>query len=121
MVIFWDILAGLFMGIITGMGIGGGGLLVLYLTAFRGLGQLAAQGCNLLFFVFASAASLFIHNKRRQLDFKLIGIAAALALIGAQAGVRLAQILPEETVRHLYGWMLIIAGSLTGVRLLRKK
>ena len=58
------------MGTLTGMGIGGGGLLVLYLTAMDGVGQLAAQGCNLLFFVYASAASLFVHNKKRNLNIK---------------------------------------------------
>ena len=117
----WDILAGVFMGTLTGMGIGGGGLLVLYLTGVRGLGQLYAQGCNLLFFVFSSAASLFIHNRKRQLDFRLIGISAALAVAGSQIGVRLTGILPEETVRHMFGWMLIIAGTVTALRLLLRK
>ncbi len=117
---FWDIFAGLFMGTLTGMGIGGGGLLVLYLTEVTGLGQLAAQGCNLLFFVFASTASLFIHNRKRKLDFRLIGISALLALAGAQLGVRLTGVIPEELIKHMFGWMLIIAGSITGIRLLKK-
>ena len=116
-----DILAGMFMGVLTGMGIGGGGLLVLYLTMAGGMGQLAAQGCNLLFFVFSSVASLYIHNRKRNLDFRLIGISALLAIIGSRAGVRLASVLPEGTVRSLYGWMLIIAGSITLVKLLLKK
>ena len=116
-----DILAGVFMGVLTGMGIGGGGLLVLYLTMVDGMGQLAAQGCNLLFFVFSSASSLYVHNRKRKLDFRLIGISAALAIIGSRVGVGLASVLPEETVRSLYGWMLIIAGSITAVRLVFKK
>ena len=53
-----DILAGILIGTLTGMGIGGGGLLVIYLTAVRGMPQLSAQGCNLLFFIFAASASL---------------------------------------------------------------
>lgn len=119
--VVWDILAGLIMGTLTGMGIGGGGLLVLYLTGVRGMSQLVSQGCNLLFFVISSAAALFIHNRKRKFDFRLIGIAAALAVIGAQAGVLLSGVLPEETVRHLYGWMLVAAGTLSGVRLIFKK
>lgn len=119
--VVWDILAGLFMGVLTGMGIGGGGLLVLYLTGFRGFSQLASQGCNLLFFVISSVAALFIHSRRRRLDFRLIGVAAALAVIGAQLGVLLSGVLPEESVRHLYGWMLVIAGTLSGLRVVFKK
>ena len=120
MVVF-DVLAGLIMGILTGMGIVGGGLLVLYLTMADGMGQLAAQGCNLLFFVFSSAASLYIHSRKRKLDFRLIGISALLAVIGSRAGVELASVLPEDIVRRLYGWMLIVAGSITAVRLFLKK
>lgn len=115
---FLDIAAGLFMGMLTGMGIGGGGLLVLYLTGMRELGQLEAQGCNLLFFVFASAASLFIHNRKRKLDFRMIGIAAALAICGSQIGVYLTGMIPEELIRKLFGYMLIFAGGIAGVRVI---
>ena len=117
----WNILAGIFMGTLTGMGIGGGGLLVLYLTEVCEVGQLAAQGCNLLFFVFSSAASLYIHSRRRNLDYGMIGIAALLAVVGAQMGVRLTTVISEESVRHLYGWMLVIAGTVAGLRVLRGK
>ena len=113
-----DILAGLFMGMLTGMGIGGGGLLVLYLTMVDKMGQLAAQGCNLLFFVFSSAASLYVHNRKRRLDFRLIGISAALAAVGSRVGVGLTSAFPEGAVRGMYGRMLIIAGSIAAVRLL---
>ena len=43
---------------LAGMGIGSGGLLVLYLTLIRGTPQLSAQGFNLLFFLFSSGASV---------------------------------------------------------------
>lgn len=117
----FDIFAGVFMGILCGMGIGGGGLLVRYLTEVSGISQLEAQGCNLLFFVFASAASLFIHNRKRKLDFRLIGISALFALIGAQIGIKLTEALPEELIRHMFGWMLIAAGTVSGIRLMRRK
>lgn len=117
----WDIIAGLFMGSLTGMGIGGAGLLVLYLTEFAGLTQLQAQGCNLLFFVYASAASLYVHSRRRRLDFRLIGAAALLAALGSRLGVGLAGVLPEQSVRQMYGWMLVLTGVIAGVRVVRRK
>ena len=114
-----DIIAGLFMGTLTGMGIGGGGLLVLYLTAVREMGQIPAQGCNLMFFVIASASALFVHRRKRRLNYRLIGIAVLLALVESRLGVGLTDVLPEETVRHMYGWMLIIAGVIAGARVVR--
>ena len=43
--------AGLFSGIIGGMGLGGGAVLIIYLTVFSDVDQLKAQGINLLFFI----------------------------------------------------------------------
>ena len=45
------LLAGLMSGIIGGMGLGGGAVLIIYLTIFQGVEQLQAQGINLLFFI----------------------------------------------------------------------
>ena len=116
-----NMIAAAFIAALAGLGIGGGGLLVLYLVAVREMGQLSAQGCNLLFFVFSSVAAMFVHRNKRKLDFKLIGILALLAIVGSQIGVHLTGILPEETVRHLYGWMLLTAGAVTGIKVILKK
>ena len=43
------LLAGLLSGIIGGMGLGGGAVLIIYLTVFMDIKQLSAQGINLLF------------------------------------------------------------------------
>ena len=52
-----DILATLLVATLSGMGLGSGGLMVIYLTLIRHVSQLPAQGFNLLFFLFASASS----------------------------------------------------------------
>jgi uncharacterized membrane protein YfcA len=44
-------LAGLAAGIISAWGIGGGSLLIIYMTVFAGLSQQTAQGVNLLYFL----------------------------------------------------------------------
>lgn len=116
-----DMAVGVLMGVLTGMGIGGGGLLVMYLTAVRGMGQVAAQGCNLLFFVFASVSSLYVHSRKRRLDHRMIGAAVVLASIGALLGTALTGALPEQVIRKIYGWMLIFAGTSTVLRLMRSE
>ena len=49
---------GLLTGILSGFGIGGGSLLLLYLTLFEGAGQYQAGGINLLYFLSWAPASL---------------------------------------------------------------
>ena len=45
------LLAGLFSGMLGSMGLGGGAVLIVYLSLFTEMGQLKSQGINLLFFV----------------------------------------------------------------------
>ena len=56
-------LAGAVTGVLSGFGIGGGTLLLIYLTAFAGVEQTLAQGINLLYFLPAAATALPSHLK----------------------------------------------------------
>lgn len=49
MEIFWSIAISILAGAAGAMGIGGGSVFLLYLTAFAGLDQMKAQGINLVF------------------------------------------------------------------------
>ena len=51
------LLAGTITGILSAFGIGGGSLLLIYLTSFAAIDQHQAQGINLLYFLPAAAAS----------------------------------------------------------------
>lgn len=63
-------LAGAVTGVLSGFGIGGGTLLLIYLTAFAGLEQTLAQGINLLYFLPAAATALPSHFKNGYIDKK---------------------------------------------------
>ena len=56
-----DLLAALAAGALTGAGVGGGSLLLLYLLQVRQIEQLTAQGINLLYYVAAASPSLLFH------------------------------------------------------------
>ena len=56
------LLAGLFSGILGSMGLGGGAVLVIYLSLFTETKQLTAQGINLLFFIPIAAVSVIIYS-----------------------------------------------------------
>ena len=57
------ILAGALTGILSGFGIGGGTLLLIYMTSFAGVPQNLAQGVNLLYFLPTAATALPAHIK----------------------------------------------------------
>lgn len=111
-----DILAVLTIGVLSGMGIGSGGLLVLYLSLMHHTPQLQAQGLNLLFFIFASGTSLCIHLLRRRIPALPVVLLTAAGLLGSLMGTRLSAVLPEAWVARLFGIFLIGAGAMTLLR-----
>ena len=57
-------LAGAICGVLSGLGIGGGTLLMVWMTAVMGIAQKSAQGINLLYFLPTAACALFFHMKK---------------------------------------------------------
>ena len=103
-------LAGTVTGVLSAFGIGGGSLLLIYLTAFAGMTQHQAQGINLLYFLPAAAAALPAHKKNGLLEKKVIlpAILAGLATAGCTA--LLANRLDTHLLRKLFGVFLLYIG-----------
>jgi hypothetical protein len=84
--------AGAGTGILSGFGLGGGILLMIWMTAFGGLDQHAAQGCNLLYFPPCAAGSMAGHIKNKQISwregFHVVGAGVPAALVGAFIATR---------------------------------
>lgn len=59
-------------GVMASLGLGGGLVLILYLTLINGTGQLEAQGINLFFFLPIAAVSLFFHTKNKLVEWKKV-------------------------------------------------
>ena len=68
--ILWYVLVGFAAGIVSGMGIGGGAILIPALTLFLGLGQQQAQHINLLYFIPTAALALRVHKKEGNIEKK---------------------------------------------------
>ena len=98
-------LAGAATGILSGFGVGGGTLLLIYMTAFAGLPQEQAQGINLLYFLPAAAASLPAHAKNGFLEKPVLLPAIAAGLACAALGAWTA------TLRRLFGVFLLFVGA----------
>ena len=109
--------AGLITGILSGFGIGGGTILMIYLTGFAGMAQKTAQGINLLYFLPTAAAALLIHSKNRQVEWKAVLPAAICGCLTAGILSMAAMHMELDLLRRLFGGFLI----LTGIAELRKK
>jgi len=105
-----DLIAGILISTLAGLGVGGGGLLVVYLTVAKDISQIEAQGINLLFFVVAGAASLIIHIKKRKLEFKSIILMIIFGSIGAVAGSFIANSTDATIVKKIFGGFLLVSG-----------
>lgn len=111
-------LAGAVTGVLSGFGIGGGTLLLIYLTAFAGMEQTLAQGINLLYFLPAAATALPSHIKNGYIEKKtaIPAILAGLACTAISAWVATA--LNVELLRKCFGVFLLYIGI---TELLRKE
>ena len=72
-------LAGVLSGVIGAMGMGGGGVLIIYLSLFTDTAQSQAQGINLLFFLPVALVSVIRNSHKNLIEWK---IAVPLALLG---------------------------------------
>ena len=61
---------GFFSGILSGMGVGGGMLLIPALRIFFDISQKNAQAINLFCFIPAAICALIVHIKKKNIDFK---------------------------------------------------
>lgn len=108
-----DMLAALLSAALAGLGVGSGGLLVIYLTLIAGIDQHMAQGINLLFFLFSGGAALSVHLTHRRLCPGAILLLTVFGIGGSFLGTALAHLLPPLLLRRLFGGMLVFSGLLT--------
>ena len=98
---------------LSGMGVGGGGLFVIYLALFTDTPQLMAQGMNLLFFLFSAGASLLVHLSQRKIYALAILLMATAGITGALLGASLTEVVSESILRKIFGVLLVISGLLS--------
>ena len=105
-----NLIIGLVTGILSGFGIGGGSLLVLYLTAFAGVEQTIAGGINLLYFIGCAPAALWGHIRRHTIVLRAVlwcvpaGILAVLVIATVKQNIEI------NLLRRLFGLLLIVIG-----------
>lgn len=97
-------------GILSGFGVGGGTLLLLYLTAVAGVEQQSAQGINLLYFLPVAMAALPAHWKGGYIAKRLLLPAIVAGLIATALGSWVATSLDTQFLHKLFGGFLLVVG-----------
>ena len=103
-------LAGAATGVLSGFGVGGGSLLLIYMTSFAGVPQTLAQGVNLIYFLPAAATALPAHLKNGYVEKRALlpAIAAGLACSALTAWAATA--LDVDILRRCFGGFLVLIG-----------
>ncbi len=98
---------------LSGMGVGGGGLLLIYLTLATEAGQRQAQLYNLIFFIAASSSALLFHVERRKIDPAVAGLIALGGIPGAVLGSVLSRAAGESALGIILGAFLFVSGAVS--------
>ena len=99
------------IAVLAGLGVGSGGLFILFLTEWTGLAQREAQGLNLAFFVLALGAALLVHLRRHPPNATLLFVIVLFGTLGALGGASLATVIDAGALRFLLGVFLALSGA----------
>lgn len=103
-------IVGSVLGFLTGMGIGGGSLLILWLTLALGYDQSVARGINLLFFLPASAVCCIFRLRQGKLRLRLCLPAMISGCITATLAAWIATVTDTALLRKPFGVLLLATG-----------
>jgi uncharacterized protein len=112
---------GLVAGVLAGLvGVGGGILFVPTLTLVLGLTQLHAEASSLLAILPTAAAGAWRQRRYGNVRWRPALILGLSAIIGVEAGVQIAEALPEHALRRLFGLLMLAVAAQLAWRTLRK-
>lgn len=105
-----EAIIGFATGILASMGLGGGFILVVWLTLFADVGQKAAQGINVLFFLPIAFIALILHLKNHLVNKALVKKMLLGGIIGAVIGTLGSSVIANDLLRKLFALFLIAFG-----------
>ncbi len=101
---------GAVLGFLAGLGVGGGSLLMLWLTVVLSTEYTAARTINLLFFIPTAVISCFFRRKQGALDLKKILPAILCGTASAALFSLLSNHLDLDLLKKGFGLLLIATG-----------
>ncbi len=106
----WAYIAAFVTGILASLGVGGGMVLIIYMTVFGGFDQLTAQGINLIYFLPIALLSVIIHSRNGLVEWKKILPSLITGVISALAGAALARYIGSPLLRKIFAGFILLIG-----------
>lgn len=103
-------IAAFLTGLLASLGVGGGMVLIIWLTAVMGMSQLEAQGINLLFFLPIALLSVMIHRKNGLISFKELVPSVLTGILGAAAGSFAAKLMGSVILGKIFAVFILVIG-----------
>ena len=101
------------ISLLMGMGIGGGGLFIVYLTSFLSIPQTTAQGTNLVFFIISAISALIIHARKRKFYPMQIITMVSFGVLGSFVFSHLTNTIDPDIPRIFLGFVLVLCGGVS--------
>lgn len=101
-------LIGAMLGFLAGMGVGGGSLLMIYLTAVLNLPMEQARGLNLLFFIPCALTASLFRLKEKTLPLKKLWLPMVFGACSAMIFSGLSGHLDEALLKKGFGILLLL-------------
>lgn len=108
--VIWAYIAAFATGVLASLGVGGGMVLIIYLTVFGGFDQLSAQGINLIYFLPIALLSVIIHSRNGLVEWKKILPSLVTGVIFALAGAALARYIGSPLLRKIFAGFILLIG-----------
>ena len=101
---------GTVLGFLTGLGTGGGSLLLLWLTLVLGQDPVQARMINLMFFIPGALTSITVQSLRQRIPFRKLLLPTLAGCAAAAVFSCLGQKMNTESMEKLFGVLLVILG-----------
>ena len=103
-----EFFTGIISGLVSGIGMGGGAILILVLSVFMGVDQHIAQATNLVFFIPTSISAIITTIKEKMINWK-IGLPVAISgIVGAIIGAKISVKLDVKYLKRYFGIFLML-------------
>lgn len=105
------ILVGLLLGFLAGLGVGGGSLLILWLTLFTNTDASTARAINLMFFLAAAGSVSLLRWRKGNLEIKTILPAILSGCIAAALCSWVGTQIDQSILTKIFGGLLLVTGA----------
>ena len=103
-----EVFIGVISGIVGGLGMGGGTVLILFLSLFLNIEQHVAQSTNIIFFVPTAIAAIVVNFKNRNINLKIAIPVCLWGIVGAFLGACISMKMNMNLLRKCFGIFLIL-------------